>query len=117
VDTYESACSTLLPPNEPSPRFETDTSALAIARIEAHYFIHRAFLAEDQLLRNLAAFATCPARSSGPLRHRLPDGKRRHPGRAWPEAEFIVVPTPAIRCASRGSRGNSSASSNACATA
>jgi hypothetical protein len=25
------------------PRFETDTSALAIARIEAHYFVHRAF--------------------------------------------------------------------------
>jgi proline iminopeptidase len=29
-DTYESACSTLLPPVEAMPRFETDTVALAI---------------------------------------------------------------------------------------
>jgi proline iminopeptidase len=91
-DTYESACSTLLPPNEPSPRFETDTSALAIARIEAHYFIHRAFLAEDQLLRNLGRIRHLPcAIVQGRYDIVCPMVSADTLARAWPEAEFIVV--------------------------
>ena len=50
-DRYEGACSTLLPQPDPIAQFDSDTSALAIARIEAHYFVHRAFLDDDQLLR------------------------------------------------------------------
>jgi proline iminopeptidase len=91
-DTYESACSTLLPPLEAMPRFETDTSALAIARIEAHYFVHRAFLEDNQLLRDIGRIRhlpctivqgrydiVCPVVSADTL------------ARAWPGAELVVV--------------------------
>ena len=35
-DRDEGACSKLLPPTEPLPKFDSDSSSLAIARIEAH---------------------------------------------------------------------------------
>jgi proline iminopeptidase len=92
-DTYESACSTLLPPSEPTPRFETDTSALAIARIEAHYFVHRAFLTNDQLLRNLGRIRHLPcAIVQGRYDIVCPMVSADALARAWPEAQFIVVP-------------------------
>ena len=43
-DRYEGACTTLLPVADPLGRFDGDAAALAIARIEAHYFVHRIFL-------------------------------------------------------------------------
>src|SRR4029077_20440882 len=52
-DRYEGACSKLLPPPDALPSFDGDASALAIARIEAHYFVNHAFLDDDELLRNL----------------------------------------------------------------
>jgi proline iminopeptidase len=92
-DAYESACSTLLPQADATPRFETDTSALAIARIEAHYFVHRAFLEDNQLLRDIGRIRhlpctivqgrydiVCPATSADAL------------ARAWPGSELVVVP-------------------------
>jgi proline iminopeptidase len=92
-DAYESACSTLLPQADATPRFETDTSALAIARIEAHYFVHRAFLEDNQLLRDIGRIRhlpctivqgrydiVCPATSADAL------------ARAWPGAELVIVP-------------------------
>jgi len=52
-DRYEGACSTLLPSADAGPRFDSDASALAIARIEAHYFVNQAFLERNQLMRDL----------------------------------------------------------------
>ena len=69
-------------------------SALAIARIEAHYFVHRAFLAEP----------TSSSRNVGRIRHLpctivqgrydivCPPVTADTLARAWPEAEYIVVP-------------------------
>jgi pimeloyl-ACP methyl ester carboxylesterase len=67
--------------------------ALAFARIECHYFTHDSFLEPDQLLRDGPHIRdlpgviiqgrydiVCPARSAWDLH------------RAWPEAEFHVVP-------------------------
>ena len=62
-DRYEGACSTLLPAIDPAPKFDSDAAALAIARIEAHYFVNDAFLANGALLADIAGSATCPARS------------------------------------------------------
>jgi pimeloyl-ACP methyl ester carboxylesterase len=59
-DRYESACSTLLPAREGGSTFDTDMASLAIARIEAHYFIHRAFLDDNQLLRDLPRIRHLP---------------------------------------------------------
>ena len=61
-DRYEGACSKLLPPPDPLPSFDSDASALAIARIEAHYFVHRAFLGRRRAARATSAgSATCRA--------------------------------------------------------
>jgi proline iminopeptidase len=90
---YESSCSTLLPDPELIAHFDEDAVALAIARIEAHYFVNRLFLPEAALLDNIRRIAkvpctivqgrydmVCPMRSADDLH------------RAWPEAEYIVVP-------------------------
>ncbi|HET8876915.1 MAG TPA: alpha/beta hydrolase, partial [Casimicrobiaceae bacterium] len=92
-DRYESACSTLLPKPAGAARQEGNGGALAIARIEAHYFVHDSFIAPNQILDRLAAIrhlpctivqgrydVICPPISAGAL------------ARAWPEAELIIVP-------------------------
>lgn len=92
-DRYEGACSKLRPSSEPFPAFDSDASALAIARIEAHYFVHHAFLEDNELLGNI-----------GPIRHLpctivqgrydviCPPVSAYALAQAWPEAEYIVVP-------------------------
>jgi proline iminopeptidase len=90
---YESSCSTLLPDPELVAHFDQDAVALAIARIEAHYFMNRLFLPEGALLggvdriRRIPAViiqgrydAVCPIVTADDLH------------RGWPEAEYIVVP-------------------------
>ena len=92
-DRYEGSCTTLLPAPDPLSRFDGDTAALAIARIEAHYFVHQGFLAPDQLLNGVAAIRhlpctivqgrydiVCPPITADALAH------------AWPEAEYVIVP-------------------------
>jgi len=92
-DTYESACSTLLPPMDAMPRFETDTSALAIARIEAHYFVHRAFLEDNQLLRDIGRIRHLPCTIvQGRYDIVCPPVSADALARAWPGAELVVVP-------------------------
>lgn len=90
---YESSCSTLLPDPELVAHFDADAVALAIARIEAHYFVHGLFLSDDALLHGVERLRklpcaiiqgrydiVCPIRSADDLH------------RAWPEAEYVVVP-------------------------
>jgi proline iminopeptidase len=90
---YESSCSTLLPDPELIAHFDEDAVALAIARIEAHYFVNRVFLAEGALIAGIARIrripcvivqgrydAVCPMLTADDLH------------RAWPEAEYFVVP-------------------------
>lgn len=91
--TYEGRCSTLLPNADTVAYFASDGVALGLARMEAHYFHHDIFLPENALLdrvgrlRGLPAVivqgrydAVCPAVSADDLH------------RAWPEAEYHVVP-------------------------
>lgn len=90
---YEGSCSTLLPDPELVAHFDEDSVALAIARIECHYFVHRLFLPEEALLQGIDRLRqmpccivqgrydiVCPVRSADDLH------------RAWPEAEYVVVP-------------------------
>jgi proline iminopeptidase len=90
---YESSCSTLLPDPDLVAHFDEDAAALAIARIEAHYFVHGLFLSGNALLEGVARLrdipcsivqgrydVVCPIRSADELH------------RAWPEAEYVVVP-------------------------
>jgi len=90
---YESSCSTLLPDPELVAHFDEDAVALAIARIEAHYFTNHIFLPDNALLAGIERIrhvpctivqgrydAVCPIVSADDLH------------RAWPEAEYVIVP-------------------------
>jgi len=91
--TFEGACSTLLPSPETVADFGRDTMALGLARIEAHYFVNDIFLDQGALLRGVDRIRripgvivqgrydmVCPIRTAEDLR------------RAWPEAEYVIVP-------------------------
>jgi proline iminopeptidase len=90
---WEAGTSKLFISQELLDRFEHPDFALAFARIECHYFVHDSFLEPDQLLRNTPKIRhipgviiqgrydiVCPTRSAWDLH------------RAWPEAEFHLVP-------------------------
>jgi len=91
---WEAATSKLIPDEELSAQMEADAVALAMARIECHYFVNGAFLeVEDQLLRDVDRIrhieavivqgrydVVCPLDSAWALH------------RAWPEADFVITP-------------------------
>jgi proline iminopeptidase len=90
-DRYEGACSTLLPSLDLA-HFD-DVAALAIARIEAHYFVHGAFLDDGQLLRDVARIRHLPgAIVQGRYDVVCPPATADALAQAWPEAEYVVVP-------------------------
>ena len=89
---WEGATCTLRPNHKVTAEFAVDDVALALARIECHYFINDGFLEEDQLLRNVDRVrnipavivqgrydVVCPAISAWEL-HQV-----------WPEAELRLV--------------------------
>jgi proline iminopeptidase len=90
---YEGACSTLLPNPETIAAFGEDRLALGLARIEAHFFSHHLFSGSDDLVAHIGRARhlpgvivqgrydmVCPIRSADEL------------ARAWPEAEYVIVP-------------------------
>jgi proline iminopeptidase len=92
-DRYETSCSTLMPRAEAPPQLADSTAALAIARIEAHYFVNQAFLEDGQLLANLARIRHIPCTIvHGRYDIVCPIETAYELSSAWPEAEFVVVP-------------------------
>ena len=92
-DRYESACSTLLPQPDAAAKFDGDAAALAIARIEAHYFVHEGFLAPGQLLAGVPAIRHLPCTIvQGRYDIVCPPVTADALAREWPEAEYVVVP-------------------------
>ncbi len=90
---YEGACSTLLPNPETIAAFGEDRLALGLARIEAHFFTRYLFSGADDLIARIGRIRhlpgvivqgrydmVCPIRSADEL------------ARAWPEAEYVIVP-------------------------
>ena len=82
----------LLPDAALSATHEDDAFALAFARIENHYFVHRGWLEEGQLIRNAGKLRdipgvivqgrydmACPAETAWALH------------KAWPEARFEMI--------------------------
>lgn len=89
---WEAALCTLRPDPALVAHLTDPRVALALARIECHYFVHGAFLEPEQLLRDAPRLAGIP----GILIHGRYDvvcpleaAWRLH--RAWPEAELRVV--------------------------
>jgi proline iminopeptidase len=91
---WEASASFLYSNGENIKKWSEDQFALAVARIECHYFVNRGFLrSEGQLLDDVARIrhipativqgrydVVCPATSAWDLH------------RAWPEAELAIVP-------------------------
>lgn len=88
---YEGTCSTLVPNPELVREFSND--ALALARLEAHFFAHQCFLAPNQLLNNLYRIQHLPA-SIVHSRYDVvcPIVSADELARAWPGARYTVVP-------------------------
>ncbi|HET7921944.1 MAG TPA: prolyl aminopeptidase [Gammaproteobacteria bacterium] len=102
---FEARCSTLLPSPEVVGHFSEPEVAMAIARIECHYFVNDCFLAPDQIIRDAARLKSipgvivqgrydvvCPAFSAWRLH------------RAWPEAEFRMIPDAGHASSEPGTR-------------
>ncbi len=90
---YEGACSTLLPSAETVAYFAGDVVALGLARIEAHYFTHDIFLPQNALLDNVGRIREIPAIIvQGRYDAVCPIVTADDLHRAWPEAEYLVVP-------------------------
>lgn len=102
---YEGACASLLPNYETITTEEQKNRALALARIEAHYFLHHAFGKENSLLNGIDKIRHIPAtivQGRYDIICPIHTASRLHA--AWPEADYIVVPDgghsaldPAIR--------------------
>jgi proline iminopeptidase len=91
--SYESVCSTLLPSADQVAGSASDRLALGLARIEAHYFVHRLFLPDDYFLRNLPSIRHLPcAIVQGRYDLVCPPVTAFDLAAAWPEAELIVAP-------------------------
>jgi proline iminopeptidase len=90
---YEGACSTLLPNPETVAAFGEDRLALGLARIEAHFFSRHLLTGSCDLITRVGQIRhlpgtivqgrydmVCPIRGADEL------------ARAWPEAQYVVVP-------------------------
>lgn len=107
---YENACSRLVPLTTSSrshsakTKSETKSDAkpdaeqvqsgsLAMARIEAHYMMHRGFMAPGQLLAGMAVLAKHPATIvQGRYDMVCPIATADQLARSWPGAQYRVVP-------------------------
>jgi proline iminopeptidase len=89
---YEARCSTLLPNEQLIDNFASDTVALSLARIEAHYFMHDIFLPDNSLLTSLDRIYDLPAVIvQGRYDAVCPIVTADELARAWPEAFYEIV--------------------------
>ncbi|MFZ1851508.1 MAG: prolyl aminopeptidase [Nitrosomonas sp.] len=89
---YEGSCSTLLPNPSVVNYFASDTVALGLARMEAHYFTHNIFLPENSILNNVHKLRNIPATIvQGRYDAVCPIISADDLHQAWPQAEYIVI--------------------------
>ena len=90
---YEGSCSTLLPDVATVNYFADERVALGLARIEAHYFRNGIFLPDNALLANVHRLAHLPAVIvQGRYDMVCPIVSADELARAWPRAEYQVIP-------------------------
>ncbi len=90
---WEGSTCKLIPDLDTISSFESDMKALAMARIECHYFIHDCWFSEDQLIRNVDKIrkiptwivhgrydVVCPVKNAWDLH------------KAFPEAKMQIIP-------------------------
>lgn len=90
---YENACSVLMPRTERRDGSGGGASSLALARIEAHYFRNGMFLPENHILANLGLISHLPVSIvQGRYDTICPIVTADELARAWPGANYVVVP-------------------------
>ena len=90
---YEGACSSLIPNYETITTEEQKQSALALARLEAHYFKNNVILPEKSLLHNIEYLRSVPTTIiQGRYDTICPIITAHTLHQLWPEADYIVVP-------------------------
>jgi proline iminopeptidase len=91
---WEAATSFLRTNEANVTKWGEDAFAIAVARIECHYFVHKGFLrSEDQLLKDVRRIRRTPAVIvQGRYDVVCPMQTAWDLHRAWPEADFRVVP-------------------------
>jgi proline iminopeptidase len=90
---YEGACSTLLPSADTVAAFGEERMALGLARIEAHYFVHEIIAPAQDIIARVDRIRNVPATIvQGRYDMVCPIVTADELARAWPEAEYIVVP-------------------------
>ncbi len=91
--TWEHSTITLLHNPEYAAQGAEDEYALAFARIENHYFVHEGFFEEGQLIRDAVKLRSVPGVIvQGRYDVCTPARTAWDLHRAWPEAEFHMVP-------------------------
>lgn len=90
---YEGACSSLLPSPELIAASGEDNHALGLARIEAHYFRANRLTPEDRLLRDVTRIRHLPGIIvQGRYDVVCPIATADDLHRAWPEADYRIIP-------------------------
>lgn len=89
---WEGRCATLHPNPRVMEHFSHPHVAIALARIECHYFCNQGFMAEDQLIRDAGHLSGIP----GVLVHGrydmvCPLDNATALARAWPDAELRII--------------------------
>jgi proline iminopeptidase len=91
--TYEGACSTLLPNPETVAAFGEERLALGLARIEAQFFRHHLFSGARDLIARIGAIRQLPGTIvQGRYDMVCPVASADELARAWPEADYVIVP-------------------------
>jgi len=89
---YEGACSSLLPNYETITTDEQKQHALALARIEAHYFLHQCIAPKNSLMNKIDAMRNIPTvivQGRYDIVCPIQTAYKLH--QAWPEADYNVV--------------------------
>ena len=103
---YEGACSTLLASPDTVAAFGEDRMALGLSRIEAHYFTHCVYTADNDLVLHLDRIRQIPAAIvQGRYDMVCPIVSADELARAWPEADYTIVPDAGHSAMEPGIRG------------
>jgi proline iminopeptidase len=90
---WEGRTATLQPRKSVVDHFSDPYTALSLARIEAHYFMHNAFLEENQILRNIDQLQDIPATLvQGRYDIICPMQSAWDLHFAWPMSELHIIP-------------------------
>jgi proline iminopeptidase len=90
---WEGSTSTLLPNESIAAEFSEPEMALALARIECHYFMNNGFMEDGQLIKNIDKIRDIPAIIvQGRYDVVCPAVSAWELSRAWPEANLKVTP-------------------------